>query len=582
MRPARCYCRLTLLTRSTGRRRLRHGQRVRDSRGTRVDGGRRRRGLRKRREAAGGPRRRGAQAPPPVSPSRASYARLSAAQLSRQLAVEHDARERLEDFLREKGISVDHLGLGTTGVSSELLRTVRKTLTTQLPANASLQDVRSALALAESRLAEAEEGHSASMMAVDSLMHVINIVSAMDNSTEASVMQALPTMASLAAKGAAARALLAAGAAASVAETMLAHRVRRPCCVARRCAGNSHVLRTGQRGAALRGVHRPVRAGRRPAQPPGPVGRRCRARAHHPGGHVRPRRFARRRGAHQDGLRARQRPVGRPGGGTRARRCRPRHGGCPPAAGLWRCAAACARACPLRRRLVGVRGCAHERACDGCARRHVPAERRQRRPERRPRGVAAGGAGQHRACARNGHGVSSHGGLAGGTGDCKVRCRGVHHAATARCSDPCRLCRSKTGGGSFFSCIGGRDALPPQAESLWLQAVRDASARRKQPAQSQVGSFVSQSGPTAVTGTASTAVTATTQSTAPPRQAASKPRAPPPAARPPPPQRVYTAPPAPSPLPPAAPRQASRQAAPPSQARQGEPDFDDSQVYGQL
>lgn len=154
--------------------------------------------------------------------------------------------------------------------------------------------------------------------------------------------------------------------------------------------------------------------------------------------------------------------------------------------------------------------------------------------------------------------------------------------AAARRSDLCRLCRSKTGGGSFFSCIGGRDALPPQAESLWLQAVRDASARRKQPAASQVGSFVSQSGPTAVTGTASTAVTATTQSTAPPRQAASKPRAPPPAARPPPPQRVYTAPPAPSPLPPAAPRQAGRQAAPPSQSRQNDAGYDDSQVYGQL
>jgi len=152
--------------------------------------------------------------------------RRSLPQLSRQLAVEHDARERLEDFLREKGISVDHLGLGTTGVSSELLRTVRKTLVTQLPANASVQDVRAALAQAESRLVEAEEGHSASMMAVDSLMHVINTVSAMDNNSEASVMQALPALASLAAKGAAARALLAAGAAAAVAETMLAHRVR--------------------------------------------------------------------------------------------------------------------------------------------------------------------------------------------------------------------------------------------------------------------------------------------------------------------------------------------------------------------
>jgi hypothetical protein len=80
------------------------------------------------------------------------------------------------------------------------------------------------------------------MMAVDSLMHVINIVSAMDNTTEASVMQALPTMASLAAKGAAARALLAAGAAAAVAETMLAHRVRRPCCVARRYVPPTHVF----------------------------------------------------------------------------------------------------------------------------------------------------------------------------------------------------------------------------------------------------------------------------------------------------------------------------------------------------
>lgn len=140
--------------------------------------------------------------------------------------MEHDARERLEDFLGEKGISVDHLGLGTSGVSSELLRTVRKTITAQLPNNAPIQDVRAALAHAETRLVEAEEGHSASMMAVDSLMHVINIVSAMDNTTEGSVMQALPTLASLAAKGAAARALLAAGAAAAVAETMLAHRVR--------------------------------------------------------------------------------------------------------------------------------------------------------------------------------------------------------------------------------------------------------------------------------------------------------------------------------------------------------------------
>ena len=121
---------------------------------------------------------------------------------------------------------MDHLRLGTTGVSSELLRTVQKTVRTQLPATAPLKDVRAALAHVEQRCAEAEEGHSASMMAVDSLMHVINTVSAMDNTDEAAVMQALPALASIAAKGAAARALLTAGAAAAVAETMLAHAVR--------------------------------------------------------------------------------------------------------------------------------------------------------------------------------------------------------------------------------------------------------------------------------------------------------------------------------------------------------------------
>jgi hypothetical protein len=128
--------------------------------------------------------------------------------------------------LREKGVSVDHLQLGTSGVSSELLRTVRKTAMPQLPPNAPLKDVRAALAHVEQRCAEAEEGHSASMLAVDSLLHVISTTSAMDNSSEAAVMQALPALASLAAKGAAARALLAAGAAAAIAETMLAHAVR--------------------------------------------------------------------------------------------------------------------------------------------------------------------------------------------------------------------------------------------------------------------------------------------------------------------------------------------------------------------
>jgi hypothetical protein len=112
------------------------------------------------------------------------------AQLSRQLAVEHDARERLEDFLREKGVSVNHLQLGVSGVSSELLRTVRKTALTPLPPSAPLKDVRAALAHVEQRCSEAEEGHAASMLAVDSLMHVINTVSAMDHSSEAAVMQA--------------------------------------------------------------------------------------------------------------------------------------------------------------------------------------------------------------------------------------------------------------------------------------------------------------------------------------------------------------------------------------------------------
>lgn len=110
-------------------------------------------------------------------------------QLSRQLSVEHDARERLEDFLREKGVSVDHLQLGTTGVSSELLRTVRRTAMPQLPANAPVRDVRAALAHVEQRCLEAEEGHAASMLAVDSLMHVISTASCMDNSSEAAVMQ---------------------------------------------------------------------------------------------------------------------------------------------------------------------------------------------------------------------------------------------------------------------------------------------------------------------------------------------------------------------------------------------------------
>lgn len=164
-------------------------------------------------------------------------------------------------------------------------------------------------------------------------------------------------------------------------------------------------------------------------------------------------------------------------------------------------------------------------------------------------------------------------------GRATARC-GVHAARVLPPRDVLTTCLvrcSKVGGASFFACGGSRDTLPPQAESLWLQAVRDAAARRKQPAPSQAGSYVSRSGATPA---ASTAVSGATQS-ATPRPAASKPRAPPPVARPPPPQRVRSSPPAPSPLPPTAQRQAARQAAPPAQPLPGE-EYDDSQVFGQL
>ncbi len=143
--------------------------------------------------------------------------------LSRQLAAEHDARERLEDFLREKGISIDHLRLATSGMSSALLRTVRKTVLAPLPPDAPMKTVRAALAHLEERCAEAEEGHAASTLAVDNLLRVLGIASTVDNADASAVMQALPSLAALAGKGAAARALLTAGAAAAVGETMLAH-----------------------------------------------------------------------------------------------------------------------------------------------------------------------------------------------------------------------------------------------------------------------------------------------------------------------------------------------------------------------
>ena len=151
--------------------------------------------------------------------------------------------------------------------------------------------------------------------------------------------------------------------------------------------------------------------------------------------------------------------------------------------------------------------------------------------------------------------------------------------ATARCDGAMQACKPalvvltravrcrKLGGASLFACGGGGDALLPQAESLWLQAVRDAAARRKQPGGSQVSRR-------SAAPTAASTVSGTTQSSAP-RPAAVKPRAPPAAARPPPPPRAYAAPPPPSPLPQAVPRPAARQAQP-------QAEYDDSQVFGQL
>jgi len=144
--------------------------------------------------------------------------------LSRQLAAEHDAREALEDFLRDKGISVTHLRLGVSGVvSSRLLRTATRSAQAALPAGASVGEVRQALTAAEERCGAAEEGHEAAMLALDSLLHVLTTAATLDRADEAAAMRALPTLAALGAKGAAARALLAAGAAMAVAETMAEH-----------------------------------------------------------------------------------------------------------------------------------------------------------------------------------------------------------------------------------------------------------------------------------------------------------------------------------------------------------------------
>ena len=143
--------------------------------------------------------------------------------LSRQLSAEHDSRERLEDFLRDKGFSVEHMQLATIGVTNALLRSVRKTVMPSLPPDAPPKALRAALVQLQERCAEAEEGHAASTGAVDGLMRVLTTASVSSRNDPASVMQALPTLAALSATGATARVLLAAGAAAAVGETMLAH-----------------------------------------------------------------------------------------------------------------------------------------------------------------------------------------------------------------------------------------------------------------------------------------------------------------------------------------------------------------------
>jgi hypothetical protein len=143
--------------------------------------------------------------------------------LSRQLTAEHDAREKLEDILRDKGFSVEHMRLATSGVTNALLRTVQRTVMPPLPPDATPKALRAAVAHLQERCTAAEDGHAASTGAVDALLRVLSSASVTDRGDPAVVMQALPILATLSATGAAARALLAAGAAAAVGETMLAH-----------------------------------------------------------------------------------------------------------------------------------------------------------------------------------------------------------------------------------------------------------------------------------------------------------------------------------------------------------------------
>jgi len=144
--------------------------------------------------------------------------------LSRQLAAEHAAREKVEAVLRDKGISVPHLRLATSGVSPALLRTVQRTTLPPLPPDAPMKMVRSTLALVEARCLEAEEGHAASAAALENVLRIMCAASGGDRTDVGGVMAALPALSSLAAPGAAARALLSVGAAAAVGESMLAHK----------------------------------------------------------------------------------------------------------------------------------------------------------------------------------------------------------------------------------------------------------------------------------------------------------------------------------------------------------------------
>jgi len=143
--------------------------------------------------------------------------------LSAQLAAANAAQERLEGVLRERGIAVEHVLIANQLTSTGLLRTVRRSQPSALPPDAPMKAVRAALSLAEARCAEAEEGHAASSSSLESLLGVVTAAACSDSGDAEGVMRALPALAALAGHGSAARALLAGGAAAAVAQSALAH-----------------------------------------------------------------------------------------------------------------------------------------------------------------------------------------------------------------------------------------------------------------------------------------------------------------------------------------------------------------------